>query len=270
MQQIELEELKKIQLNILKDVHEYCEKNDLIYVLGWGTLLGAIRHNGFIPWDDDIDILMPRKDYEKFLNSYGGDYYNVVSRRNRLSYHLPFAKVIDCRTTLKEDSPLCDEIGVYIDIFPMDFVPGNKQERLRLFKKTSWLFRVIDYKTVSKKLEKGFKQKILHAAVRLLTKPLSIYHLIDKLDRLARCNDGQKEWGDISCVVWDKRPEKRMLPYKSYFEREKHVFEKEEFYTPREYDLYLTALYGDYMTLPPLDKRCSHHAFKAFWKNSLQ
>ena len=106
MKKIETEEMKKLELDMLIDVAKFCDENDIRYYLSGGTLLGAVRHKGFIPWDDDIDISMPRPDYLKFVSTYNGssEFYQVQSIENNDKYWRTFAKVFDTRTYLKEDA----------------------------------------------------------------------------------------------------------------------------------------------------------------------
>lgn len=124
MKKIETEEMKKLELDMLIDVAKFCDENDIRYYLSGGTLLGAVRHKGFIPWDDDIDISMPRPDYLKFVSTYNGssEFYQVQSIENNDKYWRTFAKVFDTRTYLKEDAIRMpkDGNGVFIDIFPID------------------------------------------------------------------------------------------------------------------------------------------------------
>lgn len=138
-----MEELKSIQLGILKDVHDYCSSTNITYWLAYGTLLGAIRHNGYIPWDDDIDIAMPREHYEKFIQSYKKKNTVVYSCSNNKKYILHFAKVYDTRTILKEYANMNIETGVYIDIFPIDNVPDFKKQQDQLCRKISFYRHVL-------------------------------------------------------------------------------------------------------------------------------
>ena len=121
--------MKQIQVDILKDIHQFCEANNLHYTLIFGSLLGAIRHKGYIPWDDDIDIAMLRPDYEKFVASYSGKNgaYRVYDYRNDVDYHHPYAKVADTRTILEERTSMKD-IGINIDVFPFDNLFDTKDE----------------------------------------------------------------------------------------------------------------------------------------------
>lgn len=145
MHPIELDELKSIELDILLAFHDYCEQKGLSYMLYYGTLLGAVRHQGFIPWDDDIDVVMPRDDYEAFFRSFPCDSsfetIKLISYRDRSSIY-PFIKLVDTRTEVVEDfvDPRY-KTGVWIDIFPMDGLPEDD----RPFKENRKAMRKYDF-----------------------------------------------------------------------------------------------------------------------------
>ena len=127
MKEISLNELRKIQIDILDKVHNFCIQNNITYFLSSGTLLGAIRHGGYIPWDDDIDLYMPRESYERFINIYKDDSHDtrVITLYNNKEYYYPFAKVEDTNSIVIENVPEKFNIGINIDIFPIDGVPNN-------------------------------------------------------------------------------------------------------------------------------------------------
>ncbi len=136
----ELAEMKSIQLEIMEKIHAFCQKKRIIYYLSHGSLIGAVRHKGFIPWDDDIDVFMRRDDYEQFCHDfpYEQDTYGLklVNSYTDIYYGRPMSKVIDTRTVLIEPNYLCDdEIGVNIDIWPLDGTPNSESERAIYLKK---------------------------------------------------------------------------------------------------------------------------------------
>ena len=129
MKEIYLEELRVIQLELLQQIADFCEKNNIKYFLAYGTLIGAIRHKGYIPWDDDIDIVMPRDDYDRFLELYNEAYpfSKVVDMYNTKHYGFAFAKVHDVRTIIYETQYAQDSFGVFVDVFPIDGIKGESQ-----------------------------------------------------------------------------------------------------------------------------------------------
>ena len=118
----------KIELNILSDVHDFCIANGIHYILFAGSLLGAIRHKGIIPWDDDLDIAMPRPDYDRFVATYQNNRYIVKTIDNSEDFVFTFSKVIDNSTVLIENKTEQSKIGINIDIFPLDGLPGDEDE----------------------------------------------------------------------------------------------------------------------------------------------
>lgn len=142
--EIKVEELKQIQLDILKFVDKFCKENNLKYFLAYGTLLGAVRHKGYIPWDDDIDIIMFREDYEKFVTTFKDVNYKVFATEVNSKYPYPFAKVGDTRTYYMEEIKDVIDTGVNIDVFPLDYLPENRIKDIcnkRNFLQKVWLLK---------------------------------------------------------------------------------------------------------------------------------
>ena len=145
MKKIEdIQELRQIQMGILDEVHQFCEQHGLRYFLSSGTLIGAVRHRGYIPWDDDIDIYMPRQDYEQFLLTYtdAKGIYRAINPATEPHYYYTFAKVVDQRTRMVEKETEGYEIGVYLDIFPVDYVTDNLSRRERVFRIKKLLYKI--------------------------------------------------------------------------------------------------------------------------------
>ena len=261
-------EMKQIQIDMMAEIHEFCEKHSLKYFLYAGSLIGAIRHNGFIPWDDDIDIAMPRKDYEIFCKTFGSDRYNVYSCENNANFFLPYAKVYD-KTTVKVENCYYKNItlGVDIDIFPIDDLGeggiSRKEllQRKKLIKKHHLaIFRFTKTNNIVKFAYRLLKQ-IYVSIVRLLG-GLNANKIVRQISNKAKTFAGEnnKPFLYADTNVWQP-----LLMESEWIENiELHKFEDKQFYIPTGYDGLLTKIYGDYMTPPPEDKRITHHLFKAY------
>ena len=264
MKEIGVEELKKIQLDILNDVHHFCVKNKINYSLAFGTLLGAVRHKGYIPWDDDVDIMMPRKDYNRFVSSYVSKLYRVTDLSVNPDYCLPFAKVEDIQTVMDEYVEGTPFFGVYIDVFPVDCIPNNLIGRRFFYKIKSTLNILFDLKTVrvnkSRSLFKNIVLAISHVALYFVNRQRLAYWLSEWASRF----QGRKT--DFMGIVApsDSRIEEA-IPSKYFDEYVSLPFENLTVMSIKDFDKYLTAAYGDYKNLPPKENQVSHHVFKA-WK----
>lgn len=249
----DLDEIKNIELDILKYIHKICEENHLVYFMAGGTLLGAVRHKGFIPWDDDIDLLMFREDYEKMIKIINGDnsIYHMESLESDKEYLSTFAKVTDTRTRIKFAHKMNDkETGVFVDIFPMDGVGNN-------YKKSAGYV--------------NFLSKCYHkfTSRRMRVKNTKVNRFfINKYARLLEFMAKRKNCNSCKYIarVVNMRGECEIMKNKWFKSRVLLEFEGEKFYAPKGYDHYLTRLYGNYMQLPPSTQQRLVHSYSAYWK----
>ena len=270
MRKIEIEELKQLQCQVLQALHNYTVANGLKYSLACGTLLGSIRHNGYIPWDDDIDIYMPREDYDKLIKEfpdvYGG-YYKLISFERSRKWCRPYANLYDDRTCFKElKSSNEEQIGVKIDIFPVDSVPDGEKEWLRFNRIRRMLIYLHSAKFVTfRKDNQSIAAKVCLALLKMLLLPFSTYSVVKMVDSYIRkYNDvGTRRLFETSCGMIQKRP----FDKADFDDVELHIFEDYEFYIMKGYHDCLTNGFGDYMKLPPVEKRISHHYYEAYWKD---
>lgn len=262
MKYIHQEELKKIQLNILDVVSAFCEDQGLSYFLGYGTLIGAIRHHGYIPWDDDIDIVMPRQDYDKFVQSFNdkNQIVCVVEHSLNRKYEIPFAKAYDSRTMMRETMyKETNTFGVYIDIFPLDGWGGREQ-----LSKIKRLYQFLNAKKAVIDSQRSFKKNCIIALGKIALTAVSTSLILDKMDKTARsCN---YETADKVKSFFSVYGEKEVCDKNLLKETILVDFEGKKYRVPANYDIYLRGIYGDYMKLPPEDKRQSTHVFQAWWK----
>ena len=262
---LSLREIQKIELDILSYVDSLCVKENIKYSLDGGTLIGAIRHKGFIPWDDDIDIFMLREDYNRFVEVMQGASfpYRLLSPGKSEQYYIPFCKVVDTRTELIEYNAVpMKDMGVYIDVFPIDKLPVNESERRKLQKKC-WKLRKVMGRArlwIKGNNQRGGLYKILCWGCYLYGWKRAFKHF----DQLCQSYKG------IETELYSDIPESPTLDYclpKRIFDETFRVaFENREFSAIKGYDEYLTLTYGNYMELPPRNQRVRKHSFDAYWK----
>lgn len=274
MRKIELEELKKIELDILKNVAKFCDENNIRYYLAGGTLLGAIRHKGFIPWDDDIDIIIPRPDYERFETLYTKNInqkYKLISLNTNNEYIYTFAKVYNTDTILFENIIRhSGQFGVYIDIFPMDGLPSDIEESDKHFQRQMFWWKIYG-RCVMKLFQK--RKNLLKTIVGPFFDILHIIciNLIGKQKLLKYIESDSKKYdfatSEFVGVIGGSYGKRERMHCNIFKEDVTIEFENEMFKAPKGYHEYLTNLYGDYMTPPPLEKQKSHHIFDAYWKD---
>ncbi len=265
-----MKELKEIELkpklvNELKIIDEFCNKYNLTYFLMYGTLLGAVRHNGFIPWDDDIDIVMPRKDYEIFVKTFNSfnKNYSVIDCFSNKKYYLPWAKVIDNNTILIEKIDIKCNIGLYIDVFPLDNVPDDIKINNRLIKQINRLNAIRNYKYMT--YNKNVIKNIAKFCLKFLLLPFSINYICRKSEKLSKKYNDENT-SDVSIICWMLNS-KLKFPKELFSKSCEIKFEDYYFKCPIGYDVILKIRYGNYMELPPVEQRVKHHSFEVFIKD---
>lgn len=268
MKTIELEELKQIQLDVVQTLHDFCVANDIKYSLSCGTLIGAIRHGGYIPWDDDIDVYMERKDYNKFLRlfptSYHGIYeFSCLETDNK--WHLPYGKLHDNRTVIEENVKNWGAIGVNIDVFPVDSAPANPNVWKRYNRLRNGLREIYTCKSLKIREGRSFCKNILVVFVQTLLFFVSSRSLAKLVSRYAQKFNGDRTANRLFENVQGKI-QKAPFDKADFKETMLHRFEDRELCVMKGYDHCLKCGFGDYMKLPPIEKRVSHHSFNAYWK----
>jgi len=269
----DVREIQQMELGIMEYIHEVCNKIGVKYFLAYGSLIGAVRHQGFIPWDDDMDICMLRDDYEKlqdYLIANPSERYQVMSYKNNRNYVYPFMKVMDNQTYLiEEDVRIDSNMGIYVDIFPLDYYDDKYCKPLIRYNELYrylWLiyghgarkhsvyslFHIV--RSGKECFHINFTAFLDISVFKLLQLPAR--YLIDKFqNRLMNAPKSNYFWlySIISCESFP-------MPIEWFGEGKMMAFENIEVCMPNNYDAYLTRVYGDYMTPPPIEKRPSHHA----------
>ena len=272
MRQIGLDELKSIQLEILDVVAKFCEERGINYWIDAGTLLGAIRHKGYIPWDDDIDVGMLRPDYDRFMKEFKNiPRYEFHCIENDPNFFMAFGKVYDNTTVLYEPDETGIKMAVNIDVFVYDNAPDDEAQCRSMLRKQFIYSRLNEARTmpIHTKPNGNILRKIFVYIVRTAIHiiPSSIlsynYFAVKAIQNSRRyINENTKRVGNFSShtlAVWSKEI------FRSFIDVE---FEGRKYKAPVGYDAWLRGFYGDYMTPPPEHKRISRHRFKAFVKEN--
>lgn len=260
--EIDLTVLRKLQLvqqEILDEIVKICDKNDLKYYLVGGTLLGAVRHKGFIPWDDDLDIAMPREDYDKFIKISKTEMdrkYYLHSVETDDKYWLIFAKVRKNNTILNEHNIAHLDVkkGIYVDIFPFD----NATNPNSFFQKFKTKLIKNIYKIIICKVGVLVKKASISKLIAVLFKFVSIKRLSVLANKLMR-NQNKKETNFYINYGSNYNTVKQTIPKEKYEPAVRLEFEGKYYRAPRDYDYVLRQIYNDYMILPPIEKQTFRH-----------
>jgi len=268
MTTIDQEHLKKIQLEVLDAFHRFCEENGFVYSISCGTLLGAVRHGGYIPWDDDIDICMLREEYDRLMSSFPSVYedrYKIGEISRDAAWDHPYAKMYDINTVMLENRVDSVETGISIDIFPIDRIPESPRKRKIHKRRCSLLYRMFIAKDRSLKADRALWKTLALIPLKALLLPWSRQTMCRRIDsELKRWNGtGSHRLADLDMDFNLSREFDVSL-----FDSISTVsFEGHQYKAFADAGSYLTALYGDYMQLPPVSQRVSHHKFKAYYKD---
>lgn len=263
-------EIQQESLEILKDIHQFCVENKIKYTLFGGSLIGAIRHEGCIPWDDDIDIALPRPEYERFIRTYqSSKSYKLFSRATQgNNVYIAYARVCDMDRTYVETYPYpwsAFQTGIWIDIFPLDGVPYDmNQARVHVAKANAFFKNTCKARSImapvrpNARFLERFKKKVLRCL-------LPYYKQWNKL--IAHCKsidfNAAEAYANISFGGFGF---KEYCPKDVLDGYHLHKFEDTEFYVMDGYDKSLTLKYGDYMTPPPKEKQVGDHGYNYYWK----
>ena len=274
MREMTLQEVQAVLLEMLKEIHSFCVEHDIKYSLSGGTMLGAVRHNGFIPWDDDADIQMLRPEYEKFIRLYtSSSKYKVFARETEdggsvLTRIARFHEIEETYLDQGSANITEDNVGVWVDIIPVEGAPSTETEAKKFIRGMAIGYQIIRCLQVRKapfltiKRYSSIKKVMKFVLGKLISYiiPKSFvdvyidyckqYHIEESSYFVATDHYGIGEW----------QPKWVMSDYVL------HKFENTELYIMSGYDYNLTALYGNYMKWPPVEKRVKHSTIKFYWR----
>jgi len=255
-----LREVQLSCLDIMKAFDAFCKENKLTYYLSGGTLLGAVRHQGFIPWDDDVDLMMPREDYQRMLTlDFPDPNYGFFCLEKMADYSRPWVRMTDKRTVISGMAHYSgDTQAICIDIFPIDGVPAGRLATKLFFKR----IRLNDALCKSAKRNytpEGERFRRLKAVLRALLTPIGARRLALRMNRIAMAHPfATSAYRGVSMVTHYGEREK--MPAGVFDHSVELPFEGLPFPAPNGYHEYLSRLYGDYMQLPPEHARSCHFA----------
>jgi len=271
MKELEKSAYKRIPLEILNHFADFCESHGLHYSLAYGTLLGAVRHKGFIPWDDDVDVLMMRDDYERFREIYTSERYPFVDMVVDKNHPVVMGKLYDSNTIIYTYGHIKRKYGLFIDIFPVDNVPMDEDERRK------WLNKIHTWRKLNQLLHmsaKDLKDKNINACKKKLyyfvgKLPITsfVHHRIESLCCKYRDVDTELVGVPLFMFYYEGNKIREMYP-KSIFNGYSCVeFENRQYMAMKGYEEFLVLAYGDYMKLPPEEQRVGPHNIIAYYKN---
>ena len=269
MREVNLDELKQIELDIFIEFDKLCSKLNLRYSMSGGTLLGSVRHQGFIPWDDDIDLFMPRPDYNKLIDYCKNNEtpFDLLCIETNPNYGYLFGKIMAKNTSIVEEygNPTNIPMGIYIDIFPIDGLADTYKDAKKQFGKTRFKRELL----VAKNWKRFFRSKTrawyyepIRFAFFVMSRFVSRKKLIESIQKAYINNDFDSlEYGAVICGAYR---EKEIMPKDHFVPYCDMTFENHTFKAIANYDKYLSKIFGNYMQLPPENQRVTHHSFTAY------
>lgn len=244
IKKLSLDEVKKRQIRMLEIFDKFCRVHEIPYFLSYGTLLGAIRHKGYIPWDDDVDVMVPRPYLKTLIRLFNIPDYSILSVDNCSNYDFPYPRIVD-NSTFSKIGPKATIYGINIDIYPIDAYPNNKKEEN-------------EYRN---KINKAKKQRlfVLKWVKRLVGRMPIPYWAVAR--PFVRKHENALASADyqIANKVHVFQLESEPLDKSLFEERIEVEFEGKKYFAPKDWDVVLRNWYGDYMQLPPEDKRHFYH-----------
>lgn len=267
---LSLKEHQDIMLRLMTEYHAFCVEHDLRYFLAYGTLIVAVRHKGFIPWDDDVDIVMPRPDYDRLIEfSKISSHTEIVTFHNTHGYYHPFtyANIIDTETIMVEHQIKRQTgKGVFLDVFPLDGLPENENRRQRHLKKLMFMQSLLSNGI---NVPPGFStiKNCAKSVLGYLLCGVDKVKLAKKIEALAKLYPYEDSNDVVHAVALFKAPYRYITPKGDYETSILADFENQKFLIPCGFDTILKRSYGDYMILPPESEQSGHHGIDIYYRS---
>lgn len=265
MKELTLQELKEVELEILKTFDAFAKENNIRYYLSHGTLLGAIRYKKFIPWDDDVDLLIPRTDYDRMIKIFKDtERYKLFAFEKNSEYLYPMAKLCDM-TTLKDEWGYNNgvKLGVDIDLFPLDAWDDDLSKAKKEVKHIGKNMQKLCLSKLKKPDSLNPIKRFIKGVVMIFCKMRGSEHYLRNILKASH-KEGQTGKNYLGCKAWCVYGEKGIIPAEAFASAVDIEFEGQMFPAPVGWDTYLTCLYGDYLPEPPKEKQKTHHSFMAY------
>ena len=269
IKKLSIEEVKQIQIKILQKFDLYCLQHNIKYSLAYGTLLGSIRHKGYIPWDDDIDIIVSREDYDYIVkNNSIDDQHRFISYEIDSNFPFTFGKIMNTATVLKELAEInYPDLGISIDVFPIDSFPRKLFNRKFKLIKIDILKKIHNIKIICLSSNRSKLKNITLSLLKIVLLPISSKKIILRIIKISRKKCKNCNYYGVG--VWGYG-EREVFNFDIMSETMTTQFENKQYPITVHYDKVLKQLYGDYMKLPPTNKQISTHNFEAYCINGKQ
>lgn len=266
---LSLDDIHKRLTSMLEDFDSFCCANSLRYYLGYGSLIGAIRHGGFIPWDDDIDLVMPRPDYERLINYDDiNENLKIVSYKNSQGYYHPYAycNIADTRTVMVEHNARKPTgKGLFIDVFPLDGLPDDYRQACNWGNHVMFWTRLLCYKNAALPKIKSFRS-VLRLMGITVARFIPTSFLINRVDQMSKAYSFEESHfcTQLANKCYPIEREVQIRDDYSGISDEYTMFEGKKARIPKGFHRILTVCYGDYMTPPPVADQKGHHGFDVY------